>query len=111
VNRIEISGNTVTFFKGATKTAGTYEGDGYEILTYAKGNRGVRFIFKKTSGDQAAPVFIQFSDHIIAPQKAGHYHLYWGQDRAKILEELTNWPTYYPASYDKKQIVDEMLAH
>ncbi|MFM2281887.1 MAG: ZinT (YodA) periplasmic lipocalin-like zinc-recruitment, partial [Pseudomonadota bacterium] len=25
--------------------------------------------------------------------------------------ELTNWPTYYPASYDKKQIVDEMLAH
>ena len=46
-----------------------------------------------------------------APGAAGHYHLYWGDDRARILQELTNWPTYYPANLSAGQIVDEMLAH
>ena len=82
-----------------------------EILKYKKGNRGVRYIFKKTTGDTSAPQFIQFSDHTIAPQKAGHYHLFWGNDRNAVLAELTNWPTYYPASLNAKQIVDEMLEH
>ena len=111
VSRITIEGKTVTFYRGAQSFAGDYESDGHEILTYKKGNRGVRFIFKKVSGDEAAPAFIQFSDHIIAPRKADHYHLYWGDDRAALLNEVTNWPTYYPAKLDGAQIVDEMLAH
>jgi zinc transport system substrate-binding protein len=111
VDRILIAGPKVTFFRGETPVSGDYETDGHEILTYEKGNRGVRFIFKKVGGDEAAPSFIQFSDHIIAPQKAGHYHLYWGNDRAAVLKELTNWPTYYPANLDGNQILEEMLAH
>jgi zinc transport system substrate-binding protein len=111
VDRILIAGSKVTFFRGETAVSGDYETDGHEILTYKKGNRGVRFIFKKVAGDEAAPAFIQFSDHIIAPEKAGHYHLYWGDDRAAVLKELTNWPTYYPANLDGKQILEEMLAH
>ena len=47
----------------------------------------------------------------IAPKTVSHYHLYWGDDRAKVLEELTNWPTYYPASYSGDDIVHEMIAH
>jgi Zn/Cd-binding protein ZinT len=39
---------------------GHYASDGYGILTYKKGNRGVRFIFAKTGGDADAPGFIQF---------------------------------------------------
>jgi zinc transport system substrate-binding protein len=27
------------------------------------------------------------------------------------LEEVTNWPTYYPSSLDAKGIVHEMLEH
>lgn len=111
VNRIEIQGDVVRFHSPAGVVSGRYADDGLEVLTYAKGNRGVRYIFAKTSGDAAAPGFIQFSDHAIAPVKAGHYHLYWGDDRAKLLEELTNWPTYYPAALTPAQIVDEMLAH
>ncbi len=34
-----------------------------------------------------------------------------GDDRAALLEEVTNWPTYYPADMTPAQIVDEMLAH
>lgn len=111
VTRITIEGKKVTFYRGKDTVSGNYESDGHEILTYKKGNRGVRFIFKKTTGDEAAPQFIQFSDHIIAPEKAEHYHLYWGNDRAALLQQLTNWPTYYPAKLNGKEIVEEMMAH
>ncbi|UYN99900.1 MAG: metallochaperone AztD [Devosia sp.] len=111
VNRITIEGDTVTFFGTGEPAAAQYAYDGYEVLTYEKGNRGVRFIFAKTGGDEAAPKFIQFSDHAIAPQEAGHYHLYWGNDRAALLDELTNWPTYYPSALSADEIVEEMIAH
>lgn len=110
-DRIVIEGDSVTFFRDSGPVEGHYESDGYEILIYEKGNRGVRFIFEKTEGDDAAPRFIQFSDHRIAPEKADHYHLYWGDDRAALLEELTNWPTYYPSSLSGEQIAEEMMAH
>ncbi|WP_114389898.1 ZinT family metal-binding protein [Notoacmeibacter marinus] len=111
VDRIVIDGDRITFHKGAEAATGLYEEDGYEILNYEKGNRGVRFIFKKVDGDDSAPEIIQFSDHQIAPGKAGHYHLYWGDDREALLSELTNWPTYYPSSLNGEQIVEEMTAH
>ena len=111
VDRIRIDGDEVTFFEDGKSLHARYSSDGYEVLTYKKGNRGVRFIFKKTEGDEAAPQFIQFSDHKIAPAAADHYHLYWGNDRAALLEEVTNWPTYYPSSLSSDSIVREMLAH
>ncbi|TPE47006.1 metal-binding protein ZinT [Amaricoccus solimangrovi] len=111
VERITIDGDIVTFYRDGQPIAASYESDGSEILTYEKGNRGVRFIFEKVAGDAAAPRFIQFSDHRIAPAAADHYHLYWGDDRAAVLKELTNWPTYYPAALDAGEIVAEMNAH
>ncbi|MBN9074155.1 MAG: metal-binding protein ZinT [Rhizobiales bacterium] len=111
VERIEIGGDTVTFYKDGKPLEARYAGDGYEILTYGAGNRGVRFIFRKTAGDAAAPQYIQFSDHRIAPAAADHYHLYWGDDRAALLGEVTHWPTYYPSSLGAEQIVREMIAH
>ena len=111
VDRITIAGDHITFHRATGDVAGDYAADGHEVLTYKKGNRGVRFIFKKVAGDAAAPGFIQFSDHKIAPEKADHYHLYMGDDRAKLLEQLENWPTYYPAALTPAQVDDEMLAH
>lgn len=111
VDRIVIDGSSVTFHGADGPLEGTYEQDGYEILTYEAGNRGVRFIFEKTAGDADAPGYIQFSDHAIAPTDAGHYHLYWGDDRAALLEELTNWPTYYPSDLTAAEVVEEMTAH
>jgi len=111
VERITIEGDAVTFYENGEPISGQYESDGYEILTYKAGNRGVRFIFEKVDGDAAAPEFIQFSDHRIAPARADHYHLYWGNDRAALLEEVTNWPTYYPSSLTADQIAREMMAH
>ncbi|TRW98144.1 metal-binding protein ZinT [Paracoccus sp. M683] len=111
VDRITIAGDRVTFHRASTAVEGQYAADGHEILTYKAGNRGVRFIFQKIGGDALAPRFIQFSDHRIAPARADHYHLYWGDDRAEVLAELTNWPTFYPAGLTVDQIVTEMTAH
>lgn len=111
VNRVVLKNGKVDFYRGDNVTSGNYVYDGYEILTYKNGNRGVRFIFKKNSGDEAAPAYIQFSDHRIAPEKTDHFHLYWGNDRKALLEQITNWPTYYPSDLSKEQIVEEMLAH
>lgn len=111
VDRIVIDGDSVAFHRGNETIEGHYATDGYEILTYKKGNRGVRYIFKKVDGDEKAPGFIQFSDHRIAPEAADHYHLYWGDDRQTVLEELTNWPTYYSSSLNGEEIVHEMVAH
>jgi zinc transport system substrate-binding protein len=111
VERIEIDGDSVTFHKQGDAFEGHYANDGYEILTYKAGNRGVRFIFAKTGGDESAPKFIQFSDHRIAPGEPDHYHLYWGDDRAALLDEVTNWPTYYPSSFSAEEIVHAMTAH
>ncbi|WP_263707759.1 metal-binding protein ZinT [Shouchella tritolerans] len=111
VDRIIIEDNTVTFFENDNEYSGEYESDGYEILTYEAGNRGVRFIFKLVDGSDEMPPYIQFSDHNIFPVDSHHFHLYWGDDREALLEEVTNWPTYYPSELDKDGIVRDMLAH
>ena len=111
IDRIVIDGHNVTFHGAGDPVLGQYKDDGFEVLTYKAGNRGVRYIFEKTGGDTQAPQFIQFSDHAIFPTRADHYHLYWGNDRAALLEEVTNWPTYYPSDLSAEEIVGEMLAH
>ncbi|UTH10281.1 metal-binding protein ZinT [Macrococcoides canis] len=111
VSHIEIGEKEITFTKDGKKQKAEYAYDGKEILTYEKGNRGVRYIFKKVSGDEDAPGYIQFSDHIIAPQRALHFHIYMGDDRKKLLNELENWPTYYPDDLSAKEVKEEMLAH
>ncbi|TVP88189.1 MAG: metal-binding protein ZinT [Alkalicoccus sp.] len=111
VDYIDIQDDTFTFYTEESEMGASYTYDGYEVLTYEAGNRGVRYIFAKDDGDEEMPEFIQFSDHAIFPTDAHHFHLYWGDDREQLLEEVTNWPTYYPAHMDEEEIREEMLAH
>ncbi|MFS0788229.1 metal-binding protein ZinT [Shouchella sp. 1P09AA] len=111
VERITIDDGHVTFYENNQEYSGDYVYDGYEILTYEKGNRGVRFIYSLTEEAENMPQYIQFSDHIIAPQESSHFHLYWGDDREELLDEVEHWPTYYPSSLDADGIVRDQLAH
>ncbi|TSB45955.1 ZinT family metal-binding protein [Alkalicoccobacillus porphyridii] len=111
VDRIVIEGETFTFYTDSEQYSADYVYDGYEVLRYEKGNRGVRFIFALNEEVEEMPEYIQFSDHSIFPTEAFHFHLYWGDDRAELLEEVTNWPTYYPTDMDADEIVHEMIAH
>lgn len=111
VERIVIDGDTITFVENGEESSADYHYDGYEILEYEAGNRGVRFIFETEDVEADMPRYIQFSDHDIYPTDAHHFHLYWGNDRAALLEEVTHWPTYYPSELSGDEIVEEMLAH
>ena len=112
IQYIDIHGSEVTFTdeKGEQQSA-DYEHDGHEVLEYERGNRGVRFVFKRVGNNDKMPKYIQFSDHAIAPQEALHYHLYWGDDRQELLDEVEHWPTYYPIDYTIEQIKADMMAH
>ncbi|KIX90921.1 zinc ABC transporter substrate-binding protein [Staphylococcus microti] len=112
VEHIKITDDSITFTKNGKSVTGKYKYDGKDILDYEGGNRGVRYTFKldgKASKD--LPKYVQFSDHNIAPVKTGHYHIFVGNDRDKVLKELENWPTYYPADLSKEEVKEEMLAH
>lgn len=112
IQYIDIHGSEVTFTdeEGKQQSA-DYEHDGHEVLEYERGNRGVRFVFKRVGDNDKMPKYIQFSDHAIAPQEALHYHLYWGDDRQELLDEVEHWPTYYPIDYTIEQIKADMMAH
>lgn len=114
VEQININGkkNTVTFVRNGEKKTFTYKYAGKEILTYPKGNRGVRFMFEAKEADAGEFKYVQFSDHAIAPEKAEHFHLYWGGDsQEKLHKELEHWPTYYGSDLSGREIAQEINAH
>lgn len=112
VNQIKIKGNKVTFVTDKGEETYTYKPAGYKVLTYEKGNRGVRFQFEAEEANAGRFKYMQFSDHQIAPIKSGHFHLYFGGESQEALwEEMTNWPTYYPASLSGQEVAQEMVAH
>lgn len=112
VDEIMITDNQIDFIVDGKHHNYTYEYAGYEILTYEKGNRGVRFTFETKDPDAGNYKYVQFSDHGIAPAKAAHFHIYFGGESQKALfTELENWPTYYPVKMSGHEIAQEMLAH
>ncbi|WP_243081120.1 zinc ABC transporter substrate-binding protein AdcA [Streptococcus dysgalactiae] len=114
VEQININGkkNTMTFVRNGEKKTFTYKYAGKEILTYPKGNRGVRFMFEAKEADAGEFKYVQFSDHAIAPEKAEHFHLYWGGDsQEKLHKELEHWPTYYGSDLSGREIAQEINAH
>lgn len=112
VEKIGIYQDLISFYVDDVWVAGNYEYGGYEILTYESGKKGVRYLFDKVDGDAKAPNSVQFSDHIIAPEKSAHYHIYFSDSsQEELLKEMDNWPTFYPASLSASDIVHEMLYH
>ncbi|MBN6888718.1 zinc transport system substrate-binding protein [Cytobacillus horneckiae] len=112
IERIVIEDNTMTFYKNGEGTTGEYKYNGYEVLNYESGNRGVRYLFDLVGAVSGVPKHVQFSDHSIYPTEAGHYHIYFGDEKHdELLDQLDNWPTYYPSNFSGKEIAEEMNAH
>ncbi|EUD09085.1 metal-binding protein ZinT [Providencia alcalifaciens] len=112
VDMIGIENNIIEFHRGDKVTQCKYDYAGYRILNYTSGKKGVRYLFECKDKSSQAPKFIQFSDHIIAPEKARHFHLYMGNESQEaLLTQLDNWPTYYPYSMNGNDIAHEMQHH
>lgn len=112
VEKINIKDDTMEFVVNGQAKKFTYKYVGYEILTYKKGNRGVRFLFETSDANAGQFKYVQFSDHNINPTKAHHFHIFFGgESQAQLLKELENWPTYYPSNLSSFEIAQEMMAH
>ncbi|UUV98135.1 zinc ABC transporter substrate-binding protein AdcA [Vagococcus luciliae] len=113
IKEIDITDSMMTFINDDGKKMGSeYKYVGYKVLTYEKGNRGVRYCFEATDPSNGAFKYVQFSDHEITDTKVAHFHLYFGNDSQEALyKELENWPTYYPKELTGKQVAQEMIAH
>lgn len=112
IERIVIKDSTITFYKNGEGKTGEYKYHGYEVLTYEAGNRGVRYLFDLVGEVNGVPKHVQFSDHGIYPTQSDHYHIYFGdEEHDTLLNELENWPTYYPSNLSGKEIAEEMNAH
>ncbi|MGL5437943.1 MAG: metal ABC transporter solute-binding protein, Zn/Mn family [Lachnospiraceae bacterium] len=109
VEKIVIDGSSMEFFRNGESAKTEYEYKGFEILTYESGSKGVRYQFEATGETDGAPKYVQFSDHMIGPEKVEHYHIYFGDDGFDaLLAEMDNWPTYYPEGMTGEAIADDM---
>ncbi|WP_434736534.1 ZinT/AdcA family metal-binding protein, partial [Escherichia coli] len=109
---IGIEDGIVEFHRNNETTSCKYDYDGYKILTYKSGKKGVRYLFECKDPESKAPKYIQFSDHIIAPRKSSHFHIFMGNDsQQSLLNEMENWPTYYPYQLSSEEVVEEMMSH
>lgn len=114
VDQINIDGKkmTMTFIQNGKSHKYTYKYVGNKTLTYKKGNRGVRYLFEAKDKDAGQFKYVQFSDHQIKPSKAEHFHIFFGGDSQKVLlDEMNNWPTYYPSNLSDHEIAQEIIAH
>lgn len=112
IDTIGIENGIMEFHTGGKVTSCKYDYAGYKILTYASGRKGVRYLFKCNDASSNAPEYVQFSDHIIAPRKSAHFHIFTGNaSQEALLKEMDNWPTYYPYQLTEEQVVDDMLHH
>lgn len=114
VESIKIDGkkHQMTFVRNGKSQTFTYKYAGYKILTYKKGNRGVRYLFEAKEKDAGQFKYIQFSDHGIKPNKAEHFHIFWGSEsQEKLFEEMENWPTYFPAKMSGREVAQDLMSH
>lgn len=112
IDMINIESDIIKFHIGDTVKSCHYAYSGFKILTYSSGKKGVRYLFECQDSQSKAPKYVQFSDHIIGPRKSEHFHIYTGDEsQESLLNKMDNWPTYYPNSLNKEQILHEMLHH
>lgn len=112
IEKIIIDKDGIAFFKNNSSLKSQYTYKGYKILTYKSGKKGVRFLFERI-GDNDTPKYVQFSDHNIAPtQGLEHFHIFFANtSQEKLLEEMENWPTYYPIKMSANDIKDDLIHH
>jgi len=112
VDIIGIENGVMSFQRGNKESSCKYDYSGYKILNYTSGKKGVRYLFECKDAGSQAPKYVQFSDHIIAPRKSSHFHIFMGNtSQEALLTEMNNWPTYYPYQLTTQQVVDDMLHH
>jgi zinc transport system substrate-binding protein len=114
VEKINISGDAITFYRNGVPSTARYAYKGTAVLPEDDGRLWVRYQFEALNNVKGAPKYVLFSDHKFAPGKSEHFHIYAGDAGFSVFMEdknPANYPTYYPASLTKTEIAAEMIGH
>jgi zinc transport system substrate-binding protein len=114
VDRVVITGDSMSFYRNGVPATARYAYRGTGIIP-EEDSLWVRYKFEALGNPpKGAPRYIMFSDHLHAPQKTEHFHIY-SSDRS--FDELmadtdpVNYPTYYASDLTKSALVAEMIGH
>ncbi len=112
-DNIKIEGNHITFTQNdGTVTESDYEYTGYFIQDWSTGTRAAMYRFEAVDKESGAPVYIEFNDHMIASEKAEHFHIRMSDESYDAIEDPENrWPTFYPAELSPEEVCEELAGH
>lgn len=113
IDRVVITANTMTFYKNDVPVTAEYTYRGTGVLEGSSG-LWVRYKFEAINQPEGVPKYIMFSDHLHAPQKTEHFHIYASNtsfDELMADGNPVNYPTYYAMDLTKEELVAEMIGH
>jgi zinc transport system substrate-binding protein len=115
VDRVVITPDSMSFYRNGVPATARYVYRGPGITPIEGESPWVRYKFEAVgTPPTGAPKYIMFSDHLHAPQKTEHFHIYAsdkGFDELMADEDPVNYPTYYASDLTKSELVAEMIGH
>ncbi len=112
-NAISIHDDHIRFTdKDGKVTESDYKYTGYFIQDWSTGTRAAMYRFEAVDKESGAPVYIEFNDHIIEPEKAEHFHIRMSNESYDaIVDPEGNWPTFFDASLTPEGVCAEVIGH
>ena len=113
ISSVNIDGDNITFTYDDGKTVSSdYEYTGYFIQNWSTGTKAAMYRFEAVDKESGAPVYIEFNDHMIEPEKAEHFHLRMSNESYDaIVDPEVNWPTFFDAALTPDEVCDEVIGH
>lgn len=113
ISSVKIDGDNITFTYDDGKTVSSdYEYTGYFIQNWSTGTKAAMYRFEAVDKESGAPVYIEFNDHMIEPEKAEHFHLRMSNESYDaIVDPEGNWPTFFDAALTPDEVCDEVIGH
>lgn len=98
--------------KDGKETESDYKYTGYYIQNWSTGTKAAMYRFEAVDKESGAPVYIEFNDHIIEPEKAEHFHIRMSNESYDaIVDPEGNWPTFFDAALTPDEVCDEVIGH
>ena len=112
-NAISIHDDHIKFTdKDGKVTESDYKYNGYYIQNWSTGTKAAMYRFEAVDKESGAPVYIEFNDHIIEPEKAEHFHIRMSNESYDaIVDPEGNWPTFFDAALSPEGVCDEVIGH
>ncbi|MDR0597889.1 MAG: zinc ABC transporter substrate-binding protein, partial [Treponema sp.] len=115
VDRVVITADSMSFYINGVPATARYAYRGTGVIGEDGEDLWVRYKFEALGNPpRGAPKYIMFSDHLHAPAKTEHFHIYASDrsfDELMADENPVHYPTYYASALTKSDLVAEMIGH